>query len=472
MRVAIGGFFHESNTFSPLVTRAEDFLIFRREEIYAHQDAYLLAKGIISYFQAQAGYELVPLVFARAVPNGEVDAELYGRLKSEFFNYLQEAGPVDACVLALHGSMRVRGIGSAESDLLLALNSAFPGLPVFCGLDMHATVTRDLLRCSEALVGFKTAPHTDAWETGWQTARLADLALSTKTRLRMGAACLDCLIAGEKSETDFEPMRSLIAELREIEALPGVCSASLLLGFPWADAEENGVTALVVTQNDQALADACAHRIRDSFSARRGEFCFSVPAYPPEQALTLALRDTCKPVLVSDSGDNPTAGSTSDNTAVISLLANELKHLTRGKSITVAGIYDPEAVRVCAGRMGQRISLRVGGNFDTQYCQPLKLLGVPLRVVENFGLYAATLLLFQTEEFDLILTSKHIGFTDLEPFRVLEIDPFAQNVIVVKLGYLTPELQGIAAKAYLALTRGCTDEVLERLPYTRHYDLI
>jgi len=166
MRVAIGGFFHESNTFSPLVTGAEDFLIFRREEIYAHQDAYLLAKGIISYFQAQAGYEVVPLVFARAVPNGEVDAELYGRLKSEFFNYLQEAGPVDACVLALHGSMRVRGIGSAESDLLLALKSAFPGLPVFCGLDMHATVTRDLLRCSEALVGFKTAPHTDAWETG------------------------------------------------------------------------------------------------------------------------------------------------------------------------------------------------------------------------------------------------------------------------------------------------------------------
>lgn len=472
MRIAIGGFFHESNTFSPLITGEEDFLIFRRGEIYAHQDAYLLAKGIISYFQQQAEYELVPLVFARAVPNGEVDAELYGRLKNEFFSYLWEAGPVDACVLALHGSMRVRGIGSAESDLLLALKSAYPSLPLFCGLDMHATVTREMLRCTEALVGFKTAPHIDAWETGWEIARLADLSLSTGKKLRMGAARLDCLIAGEKSETDYEPMRSLIAELREVEARPGICSASLLLGFPWADAEENGVTALVVTQDDQALADACARQLRDSFRARRNEFSFSVPAYPPEQALKLALQEDCKPVLVSDSGDNPTAGSTADNTALISLLANELRQLTRGKNITVAGIYDPDAVRICAERQGQKISLRMGGNFDTLYCQPIELLGVPLRMVENFGLYAATLVLIRTEEFDLILSSKHIGFTDLEPFRALGIDPLAQDVIVVKLGYLTPELQSIAAKSCLALTRGCTDEVLQRLPYTYPHDLI
>jgi microcystin degradation protein MlrC len=93
-------------------------------------------------------------------------------------------------------------------------------------------------------------------------------------------------------------------------------------------------------------------------------------------------------------------------------------------------------------------------------------------LVENFGLYAATLVLFRTEEFDLILSSKHIGFTDLEPFHALGIDPLAQDVIVVKLGYLTPELQSIAAKSCLALTRGCTDEVLQRLPYTYPHDLI
>jgi len=89
-RVAIGGFFHESNTFNPIITDIEDFLIFRGEEIYAKSDAYLLAKGIIEFFRYKPDYTLSPLIFARAVPNGEVNAELYRSLKAEFFAMLAQ----------------------------------------------------------------------------------------------------------------------------------------------------------------------------------------------------------------------------------------------------------------------------------------------------------------------------------------------------------------------------------------------
>jgi len=472
MNIAIGGFFHESNTFNPIITGETDFIIFEQDAIYANRNAFLLAKGIIEYFEDKPEYNLVPLVFAKAVPNGEIDTELYNWLKARFFAYLKSAPHIDAFVLALHGSMRVKSIGSAESDLLLAIRAQYPTTPVFCGLDMHATITDIMLQSANGFTGFKTAPHLDAYETGFNAAQMADLALSASTQLCMGYAKIDMLIAGEKSETDCEPMKSLIGELHKMEAEQDVVAASYFLGFPWADAKENGVTALVVTNNNPEKATQYAGYLADRFLACKQNFCFSSPSYPPEQALSLALKETCKPVFVSDSGDNPTAGSTADNTTIIGLLSNELKSLTSQKNILVAGIFDPSAVQICREKLNQNITLSVGGSFDTMYCRPVQISGIPVKYIESFGLFKSELILFKTSEFDLILSSKHIGFTNVDMFQALDIAYLQKDVIVVKLGYLTEDFKEIAARSYLALTQGCTDEVLNRLTYSKQYELI
>jgi microcystin degradation protein MlrC len=472
MNIAIGGFFHESNTFNPIITGADDFVIFEKNAIYENRNSYLVAKGIIEYFERKTDYSLFPLIFAKAVPNGEIDESLYIQIKDKFFQYLQESPGIDAFVLALHGSMRVKNIGSAESDLLRSIHSRYPDVPVFCGLDMHATITNDMLKYATALVGFKTAPHLDAYETGYHAAQMAHTALSTGTPLRIGYAKINSLIAGEKSETDCEPMKSLISHLKKMEQEDDVCAASYFLGFPWADAAENGVTALVVTKNNQDKANQYARFLADKFIDSESLFCFSSPSYPPGQALTLTLQENCKPVLVSDSGDNPTAGSTADNTTIIRLLSGELQHLTVGKRILIAGIYDPHAVKLCGESLNHEITLSVGGKFDTMYCKPVELTGIPVLWVKEFGLFRSELILFKTAEFDLIITSRHIGFTNIDMFKALGIDYLDKDVIVVKLGYLTEDFKEIAAKSYMALTQGCTDEVLSRLKYTKKYDLI
>jgi microcystin degradation protein MlrC len=471
-KIAVGGFFHESNAFSPLTTTREDFLVFEREEIFLHKEDYPLAAGILDHFSLLPGYEAIPLVFARAVPNGEVDTELYRELKAGFFRHLRENAPVDAFVLPLHGSMRVKGIGSAETDLLRDLRKEYPGTPIFCGLDMHATLTEEMLSYATACVGFKTAPHVDAYETGRHIVRIAQRALETGIIPRMAWIRTGCLIAGEKSETDCEPMRSLIAELRKLEADPRVLAASYLLGFPWADAEGNGATALVVTASGQLLAQDMASALAALFLERKDEFGFSSPALPPREALDMALNSTQKPFFVSDSGDNPTAGATADNTTLIDLLNGDLASPASHKKVLVAGIYDPQAYHAFAENPGRLLTLRVGGNFDTVHCQSVELSGTPIKHVPAFGPYSSGLILFRTTAFDLIITSRHIGFTGTGMFHALDIDPLEQDVIVVKLGYLTPEFKAIAAGSVLALTRGCTDEVLSRLAYSRSYELI
>jgi microcystin degradation protein MlrC len=471
MNIAVGGFFHESNTFNPLVTSADDFIVYEGEQIYASAQAYLLAKGILDYFAQKPQYHVIPLVFARAVPNGEVDEAYYNRLKHRFFEMLADAGPVDAFVLALHGSMRVKNLGSAEEDLLWAIRALFPITPIICGLDMHATMTPAMLELGTAYVGFKTAPHIDAYETGQLAAQMADRKLGDGTPLHMAYRKLDYLIAGEKSETDCAPMREMMARAREMEQDPDVCAVSLLLGFPWADALDNGVTALAVATNP-ARAEACAAEMAEMFETARNRFSFSSPAYPPDEALRRALAEPVRPVFLSDSGDNPTAGSTADNTVLLRLIRDLNPTQRAGKRILFAGMFDPAAYRLCAGNLGREIELDIGGRFDTMYCQPLRLRGTPVKEVREFGVYRSGLILFSTEACDVIVTSKHIGFTGVEMFRALDIDYMNTDLVAVKLGYLTEEFKEIAAASYMALSQGCTDEVLERLAYCKPYILI
>jgi microcystin degradation protein MlrC len=470
--IAVGGFFHESNTFNPIITGAEDFIVFEGDEIYSKGELYPQAKGIVDYLLEKPEYSVTPLVFARAVPNGEVDTEFYTGIKDRFFEMLDAAPKPDAFVLALHGSMRVKGIGSAESDLLLAIKARYPEVPIFCGLDMHATFTWTMFDTLAACVGYKTAPHTDAWETGRKAAEMMDMFFCQDGSMSMAVRKIDCLIAGEKAETNCEPMRSLIAELERLETSGETISASLLLGFPWADAEDNGVTALVVAQSTPEHAQSLADNLAKQFMAKGRDFSFSMPAYPPEEALRLALREEVRPVFVSDSGDNPTAGSTGDNTTILSLLWNELRQDIGAKRILAAGIYDPEAFAFCRQFMELTSVVHIGGRFDTLNCEPLVITGEPVKLVEAFGPYASGLILYRTAIFDLIITSRHIGFTSPDMFTALGIAAEDYDIVVVKLGYLTEEFKPLAKKAYMALTPGCSDEVLERLRYSAEHKLI
>lgn len=472
MNIAIGGFFHESNTFNPIITGKEDIVVFEKEEIFTNKSAFIMAKGIIDYFQERGEYSLYPLVFMKAVPNGEINREYYLLLKERFFAYLKEAPQIDAFVLALHGSMRVEGIGSAESDLLADIKKQYPSTPIFSALDMHASITKTMMETADAFVAFKTAPHIDVWETGYKIAELADFSLKNKITLKTAYAKVNCLIAGEKSETDCQPMKSLIDELHQLEKEAEILSASYCLGFPWADAKENGVTAIVVCKTDHERADHAARYLADKFQEKKHLFGFSMPSLPPEQALIEALKQEKKPVFVSDSGDNPTAGSTADNTEIIRLLSRDLKDKINEKSILIAGIFDPLAVALCEKNMQTEIELFVGGIYDTKYCKPVLLQGVPIKRIEGFGLLNTTLILFKTKEFELIICSKHIGFTNSEMFKALGINHLKKDLVIVKLGYLTEEFRDDAAVSFMALSRGCTDEVLSRLDYSYQYELI
>ena len=222
-RVLVAGLQHESNSFNPIVTGEKDFQVIRGAEVFNRFRPNDPVSGIIKPLMEQ-GYEVVPTVFASAVPNGEVDHDFYMNLKAEIIRVAKEEQakkPIDAITLALHGSMRVKGLGEAEGYLLEELRQIFPDIPLFCSLDMHTTMTERMHNNCDGFVGYKCAPHTDRYETGEHAARMTIAALENGFQAHSAWVKVPILIAGEQSSTTVEPMNGLTRR-RRTETQPGI----------------------------------------------------------------------------------------------------------------------------------------------------------------------------------------------------------------------------------------------------------
>ncbi|MDR0670030.1 MAG: M81 family metallopeptidase [Treponema sp.] len=484
MRILTGGFSHESNSLNPIITGEEDFVVLRSDnmtgDVIAGEAALSRhsSAGIIETLKRE-GADVVPTVLARAVPNGVVAASFYRAIKAELLDRTREAlkqGPIDGVCLALHGSMKVEGGLCAEGDLCGALRRILPGIPFTAALDMHATITPALLRAVNAFAGYKTAPHVDSYETGERAAGMLLKALAGGKRLYTAAQCIPMMIAGEKSESAAEPMLSLIAACEELErAAPGrpaMLAASLLLGFPWADCEHNAVTVLVSAfEEDRDTANREARKLAGELWRRRGEFKFRTEYYNSKEALaaayTAVLERGERPVFVSDSGDNPTGGATGDATELLEELLATMDQVDRLPGpLVYSGFYDAPAVAACvkAGE-GAEIDITLGGNWDKINGRKIPLRVTVKKIVPDFGPYHSALALVRYRNTLISVTSKHIGFGDENLLPALGVNAADHCLVVVKLGYLEPCFRSIAARAILATSRGCSNEILESVPY-------
>ena len=110
MKVAVGMFYHEANSFNPFLLQKEDLVYCEGQEVLDR----LYATSVFE----EAGAELVPLIYAVALPNGIMAKDAYDFFSGRILDILAENRDVDAVFLHLHGSTEVDQRGSGEYDLL------------------------------------------------------------------------------------------------------------------------------------------------------------------------------------------------------------------------------------------------------------------------------------------------------------------------------------------------------------------
>jgi len=437
-RIAIAGIGHESNTYSTRMTGRADFRILRGPEI-----------GDDASLPAAAEVDWAPALVAYAAPNGIVARDAYEALKAELLERLSAATPLDGVLLRLHGAMEVEGIGDGETDLLMGVRDAVgPDALVSGRLDLHANLSPLAAATADVLTAHRTAPHVDARETLGRAARHLIRALADRLRPRNCLVKLPLRLPGEFAVTDHEPARSLYARLVELECHPGILDASLAIGCAWTDSAHAGVGTWLVAESEphQARALALAQEFAETIWRRRGEFGPDVPTGELPVVLERALASAQRPVVIADSGDNPGAGGAGDTTVVLEAL------LAAGVTgALVAGIADAEAVGACcrAGE-GESATLALGGKLDRTSGRPLELRVEVERVVPG------VLAVVRAEGVRLIITSSRSQLSEESHYLEAGLDPSAYRIVVVKCGYMSSYLKGIAGERLMALTPGFT----------------
>ena len=127
------------------------------------------------------------------------------------------------------------------------------------------------------------------------------------------------LLPGEQTSTRIEPGQGLYAQVAPASKRPGVTDAAIWIGYAWADEPRNHAVVMV-TGDDKATVTATAEELARSFWKVRSQFAFVAPTATLEESLAKALASDKHPFMISDMGDNPTAGGAGDVTWTLTQL--------------------------------------------------------------------------------------------------------------------------------------------------------
>ncbi len=452
MRIAVGGIHTECSTYSPVLMAVDDFRVLRAAD--------LLASDYFSFLDAE-GVEHLPLLHARAVPGGPVSAVAYEAFKAEFLDRLKAVLPVDGLYLAMHGAMNVEGLEDAEGDWIAAARSVVgPDCVVAASYDLHGNVSQKIVDQLDIFAAYRTAPHIDVQDTMVRAWSMLVDALRSGRRPGVAWAPVPVLWPGERTSTEDEPARSLYKALPDIDRRAGILDANLMIGYVWAD-EPRASACAVVTATDRQAAARAVEEIAASYWNARENFVFGPVTGPLEQMLDRAEEASTAPVILADSADNPTGGGVGDRADVLKALLER-----RFDGALLAGITDRPAVEACfAAGKGARIGLDIGATLDPS-SSPVHV-EAEVVFLDDPGAFDERQAVVRTGGITVVLAGRRRPYHNIADFTRLGLDPKSVRMLVVKSGYLSPELAPIANPNLMALTEGVVNQDIEALASKR-----
>jgi len=376
MRIAVATFKQETNTFAP---GPSDLDWFKADTFVAGEDVLGLARGprielagFLDVF-AERGVTPVPLVGAHACSGGPLRHAAFDAILDDLLRRLRAAMPVDAVLLSLHGALVLDDHPDGDGLVLQAVRQLVgPAVPVAASLDLHGHITPEMARSADILVGYKTYPHTDMYETGERTARLLLRRLGGEVQPVTEIAKRHLLLSPSGTTTDAPPFRGLMDRTVALEAAGNILAGSLFPVQPWLDVPDLGFAAVVVVDRDRAAARRAAEGLCDEAWRRRDEFAPNLPSL--DDAIGRALAAPRGPVVIGDSGDAPSGGSAGDHAAVLHALL--VRGVDRSGKTALLTLVDAPAVRAAhAAGVGAAITVPLGHTVNRAGGSPVTVTG-------------------------------------------------------------------------------------------------
>jgi microcystin degradation protein MlrC len=488
LRIATLGIHHETNTFASNPTTMAEFqrsglqtyAVQRGQQYYDMHE--LSQTSMAGFIQAskRLDFELVPLIFAATDPAGTISKEVFDTLGGEALEMLRMQGPFDGVLLNQMGAAVSEEHPDMDGELARRVREIVgPDVPVAMTLDLHANVSQQMANETDALVIYKTNPHTDAVPRAHDACDLVVRMATEKWRPAKWLEQPPMVVGIFQHDTRDMPMKAVIDDLETVLAQPGIVGGSIGEGYPWSDVYENGLACYVLHEDSVNEAKKAARWIADRAWANRKELYEPVgptPAGAVEYALKQASTKTDEegPIVLLDVGDNIGAGSSGDSTF---LLAEAVR---QGAKSWLQTVRDTEAIDAClAAGIGADITVQIGGKTDSLHGDPVELTGRITRMsdgrFEDTGTVhagwrffdAGTTVVIESEQGPTVaLVTTRVGNMSREQFYSLGYRPEDFDIVVAK-GVVSPRpaYQPIASEMISVNTPGATSADMSTFDY-------
>jgi microcystin degradation protein MlrC len=342
-RVAILGLHLEANAFAPPTVR-EDFLRQCWEEgraitRLARQVSHLPSElpGFYARMDATGEWTPEPILIASAPPGGPIVQDLFLEICDRVRNGLAAALPLDAVYVASHGASSATGDEDSDGTLVALVRQIVgPAVPIVVSHDLHCNVSERLVDACDALVVYRTNPHVDQRERAAEAAGLLrELLGGMRTakafvRLPLTPPTVTLLTA----EGPYADLIRMGQDMTD----GTVANVSVAGGFVFSDLPKCGVTVTVTTRGDEESARRVALAIARRGWEERGRHTRRLLSL--DEAVALARRAAngeTKPVIFSDSADNPGGGGRGNTTWLLAAL-----HAALVPGVVLGVFVDPD----------------------------------------------------------------------------------------------------------------------------------
>ena len=445
-KIGLAGFIHETNTFSNTPTPLENFInqsgfypeMLKGEEIDQFtQDRVNIASSGFLHQAANLDMKVIPLVWCGTEPSQTVPEEVFNTIMNLILSKMSKEGPYDGIYLDLHGAMVYGDLQDGEEEIIRRVREVVGSIPIVVSLDLHGNISPRSFELSDAMVGYRTYPHIDGFETG---ERCADLMKYLVVGNPMYKAFRQSpfLMPATTQPTTTEPAQSLYALLPKVETDDRILSASIMEGFNACDLHHMGPSIFTYAKS-QEEADKVADFLLDGMLER--EAGFSVNMYSVTEAVekALELSKTAEgPILLIDVQDNAGGGSPSDTVWLLEELAEK-----NVQNTAVGIIWDPEAAEAAhkAGT-GAEIEISLGGKslpghkpfravFKVENLFEGDFIGVG-PMVKGRRLNLGKMAQLRIQDIRIAVSSDRMQALDRSLFQAVGIEPAEMDILVLK----------------------------------------
>ncbi|MBX2881757.1 MAG: M81 family metallopeptidase [Granulosicoccus sp.] len=483
-RVALMGMILESNRYARPAAQSDfnSLTWLKGAELLteARSETPVLAREFAAFvgaMDATGPWTPVPILLAASRPNGPVEKQVFDSYKEEILAGLD--GRVDAVYLCHHGAMVATHLDDPDGELAaLVREKVGADVPIVQTLDLHGNISSKTSDSVDLICGYRTNPHVDMMERGEEAAFALRRILAGLATPKVAHVKLPLAPASVSLLTASGPYGELIdyGQKRQAELAGAILNVSIFGNFIFSDVPNNGISIVVTARNDCAVADQLAQEIAALAWQMRDRFVHSLT--PIDEAVSMALKENRKPVIYSDSGDNPGGGGSGRTTELLSALVD-----AGAKNVLYGAFFDEELAKDAhevgvGGSFTAHFNRSAGDKPWEQWDRPLSApaVVVALRegdIVGRLGLFAGRRLqlglcaLININGINVVIISDRTQTADPVLFEMFDIDIAAAHTVVVKsrghfrAGFL-PWFS--SDQVFEIDTEGLTSPVLERWP--------